>query len=282
MNKRTNRHCAFNNIHSETSKGDTDIKINCLSDDKFGNLLFVNVLIDGVDTVALFDTGAAMSVVTKSLLEKLGKNEENEHLKAGNNSGKIQSLPTVAVSNVQIGDIVIDTLKTVVVKDEDLEFCDEQGCAFPAKMLLGWDVISRFAWRYCAKDKTLSVEKTNRLPILEDLTIEPLVFSKYCNKTFKAKVDTGHTESILGKVWLDRLPYIEYRESETIGVGSTVRNITPYVKTVPITFGNHTIELHDADICEKIYGQADDIEALLGYDFLQNHDWRLNGEFELV
>ncbi len=44
---------------------------NCLSSSSFANLLFVNVQIGDVRAIALFDTGAGMTVIAQSLLHRL-------------------------------------------------------------------------------------------------------------------------------------------------------------------------------------------------------------------
>ena len=33
--------------------------------------------------------------------------------------------------------------------------------------------------------------------------------------------------------------------------------------------------LQNVDICDRLYGQPTEIEALLGYDFLEGRDWLL-------
>lgn len=40
--------------------------------------------------------------------------------------------------------------------------------------------------------------------------------------------------------------------------------------------------LQNADICDWLYGQLTEIEALLGYDFLEGRDWLLEQAFKLL
>lgn len=257
--------------------------INCLSDKKFYNLLFVNVRIQNITAVALFDTGASMTVIAQSLLDKLGDVEENGHLRAGNNNVLTRELHTSVVSDIQIGDICIDALQSLVVEDADFNMTDEWGNVFPAQMLLGWDVISQYAWSYSAEDNHLSVAISEKKAKKSDSGIEhgPLVFPEYCGQQFKAKVDTGHTETILGRCWNNRLENVQFHETDVAGVGSTVRVSVPYVKDFKCLFQNRIIHLHNIDILEKIYGVPEDIEALFGYDFLEGKNWLLDCEFKL-
>ena len=74
----------------------------------------------------------------------------------------------------------------------------------------------------------------------------------------------------------------EYHKSEIAGVGSSQYKRIPYVRVLRLRFQNQTIYLQDVDICDKLYGQPAEIEALLGYDFLENRDWLLEQAFRFL
>lgn len=256
---------------------------NCLSDSSFENLLFVHVRIQDAAATALFDTGAGMTVISRSLLARLGITAEDAALRAGNNNGLLRSLQTAVLSDIRIGDICVETLRVLVTDDADFALCDSRGAAFPAEMLLGWDVIARYRWRYSAKDGTLSVSASERggAPAGPDAKHGPVVFPTYAGRRFKARVDTGHSDSTLSAVWRTRLPDIERHETEMVGIGSTQCAATPYVRCLPLRLQEHLIRLRDVDICETLYGQPADVEALLGYDLLEGRDWQLDQTFRL-
>lgn len=256
---------------------------NCLAECKFENLLLVNVRIRGEKTIALFDTGAGMTVIARSVLARLGGEMENNALRAGNNNGLVRAFQTAVISDVQLGDICIEKLRVIVADDDDFALCDESGAAFPAEMLLGWDVISQYHWSYSAKSGTLLVSTSKRASALcnPDVKRGPVVYPEYSGYRFKARVDTGHTSSTLSAVWHTRLPNVEWHETENAGIGSAQHTSCPYVRSFQIVFQDRLIMLRDVDISEKIYGQPDDVEALLGYDFLEGTDWRLDQEFQV-
>ena len=81
-----------------------------------------------------------------------------------------------------------------------------------------------------------------------------------------------YTGSILSASWYSRLSDIAYHETEIVGVGSSQYKRLPYVRVLQLRFQNQTIYLQDVDICDKLYGQPPEIEALLGYDFLEGRD----------
>ena len=257
--------------------------VNCLSKRKFSNLLFLDLRVAGADITALFDTGAGMTVITRSAAERLGARMEQATLPAGNNSGLVRRLQTAVLSDVRLGDIPAGELRVVVTDDADLDLRDEIGAAFPAQMLLGWDVISRYRWSYSAKEETLSVgrSETPSDPTDPDSRLGPVVFPSYAGRPFPARVDTGHTSSTLSGAWRARLPNVDWHEAEIVGVGSVRRQSVPYVRELPLLFQGRRICLRDVDISETLYGQPPEIEALLGYDFLAGGDWRLDREFQL-
>ena len=258
--------------------------INCLSDSKFANLLFVNVQMGNVSATALFDTGAGMTVIAQSLLHRLRAVPEKEALRAGNNNGVVRALQTAVISHIRLGDVCMENCKVLVTDDADFALSDESGRIFPAEMLLGWDVISRYRWRYSAKDKSLSVSLPERM--IEHLSPEiqhgPVVYPEYAGRCFCAGVDTGHTGSLLSAAWYARLPDIVYHETEIVGVGSSQSKRIPYVRTLQLRWQNQTTVLQDVDICDKLYGQPEKIEALLGYDFLEGRNWLLEQAFRLL
>lgn len=259
-------------------------KTNCISDRRFANLLFVNVRIGDAEVTALFDTGAGMTVITQSLLARLHVASGNESFHAGNNTGMIRELHSAIIPSIQIGDVHTDECKILVTEDADFSLNDESGRVFPAEMILGWDVISRYRWSYSVKKETLSIgvsEKTDGY-LKPEIQQGPIVFPKYAGRRFKARVDTGHTGSILSVSWYSRLPDIAYHETEIAGVGSSQYKRIPYVRALRLRLQNQTIYLQDVDICDKLYGQPAEIEALLGYDFLEGRDWLLEQDFKLL
>ena len=258
--------------------------INCLTDSKFANLLFVNVQMVDVSATALFDTGAGMTVIAQSLLQRLRVVPEKEALRAGNNNGVVRALQTAVLPPIRLGDVCMKNCKVLVTDDADFALSDESGRIFPAEMLLGWDVISRYRWRYSAKDKCLSVSLPEKTAdhLRPEIQHGPVVYPEYAGRCFSAGVDTGHTGSLLSAAWYSRLPDIAYHETEIAGVGSSQNKRMPYVRTLQLRWQNQTMDLQDVDICDKLYGQPEEIEALLGYDFLEGRNWLLEQTFRLL
>ena len=162
---------------------------NCLSSSSFANLLFVNVQIGDVRATALFDTGAGMTAIAQSLLRRVRAAPEKEVLRSGNNNGVVRALQTAVIPNIRLGNVCMESCKGLVTHDADFALSDENGRIFPAEMLLGWDVISRYRWSYSAKDKSLSVslpEKTAE-HLSPEIKQGPIVFPEYAGQCFKSQ-----------------------------------------------------------------------------------------------
>ena len=216
---------------------------NCLSSSKFANLLFVNVQIEDVRATALFDTGAGMTVIAQSLLHRLRAAPEKEILRAGNNNGVVRGLQTAVIPNIRLGNVCVENCKVLVTDGADFALSDESGRIFPAEMLLGWDVISRYRWSYSAKDKSLSVslpEKTAEL-LSPEMKHGPVVYPEYAGRCFKARVDTEHTGSSLSVSWYSRLLTVPITKPKL--PVSALRNISEFPMCGCCGFGFKTRRL---------------------------------------
>lgn len=169
---------------------------NCLSSSSFANLLFVNVQIGDVRATALFVTGAGMDGHRhKAFCAGFVLRRKKKSSAPGNNNGVVRGLQTAVIPNIRLGDICAENCKVLVTDDADFALSNESGGIFPAEMLLGWDVISRYRWSYSAKDKSLSVSLSEKTAehLSPEIKQGPIVFPEYAGQCFKARVDTGHT-----------------------------------------------------------------------------------------
>lgn len=252
------------------------MKTNCLSEKKFLNLLFPVVRLGDTDAVAMFDTGAGMTLISRGLLQSLNYKAGDE-IACGNNNGMVRKLETAIVTDVSIGDIYIGNLQAIVADEQDFDIKDDDGNPFPAQLLLGWDVISRFRWSYDKRDDSLTVEESE--PANGRGTLEysnfPIVCAEHERISFRAGIDTGHTESILASIWKERLATASHA-AETVGIGSAESAVLPYAKEFSFIYHGKDFCIHDVDIFEKIHGAGDKTEALFGMDIFRGKSWTLD------
>lgn len=251
---------------------------NCLSEARFANLIFLNVQIQGVEATALFDTGANLTVIAESLLKQCRPDAGGDSLRCGNNNGVVRELRTARLADLQIADRHVKDLRVLVAQDADFAITDTDGTPFPARILLGWDVISRVSWHYTEKPRQLLIGEPECGVRLGNLTHSrfPVLTAEWDRRTFRAGLDTGHTDTILGAVWKERLP-TKMRSASTVGFGSREETELPYTDSFSFRIGDTPFFLRNLDIAETIFGADAETEVLFGMDVLSGCDWTLDG-----
>lgn len=73
------------------------------SDQRFSNLIFFPVQVNGREVTAYFDTGASLSFVSRSLSEELKLPLLDSQSRGGNNQGEIFSFPLAEVEKIELG-----------------------------------------------------------------------------------------------------------------------------------------------------------------------------------
>lgn len=260
------------------------------SNNSFENLIFLPVTLNGITVTAMFDTGAQLSFISKSVSEKLGEYSADSPLKGGNNQGHETAFETVSVKNVAIGNFSFAQQRMGVLPDQALDFGeDSRQNRFPAAMLLGWDLISQLCWEFDMQSKTVQVCAGGSLPKGDDLSWGgfPIVTIMYGGESFAVGFDSGHTESFLDSTWLSRLEGLKQSQSLVQGIGSETVEDVNIAERLCFTIKNKEIFLSNIEVANhEVYGATDDrICALLGADILQCTKWILDyksSRFEII
>ena len=252
--------------------------MNCLSNIVFENLLFVDVTVGSETVVALFDSGAQKTVVSESFFRKCNSAVITEIVNAGNNNGHIMSLKKGVLKSIKIADKEVVDLEVLVIEDDMFIMEDSQGHCFDAGMLLGYDVISKFKWEYSPTMHTLDISDSN-MTTKEKLVCYnefPIVKITLSGQSYNAGIDTGHTETILGKNYESVISNLVYIEDDVVGIGTTEKVYVPMVPKLNIEYDGIEVELHNITIQEQIYGALEEMDILLGMDFFEGKDWELD------
>lgn len=260
--------------HSDSADGLSFMKETYrLNNDLFDSLIFITVKVHDEDILVLFDTGASISIISQSLAKRFDFQTVG-WLTAGNNNGKLFTIEKGHLNGLEICGLPIENSEVGIVPDNYLDFgVDEKGRAFPARMLLGWDIISRFYWRIDTKNKLYSVskrsnKKTNNLSYFNF----PAIKLNYKTECMLFGLDTGHTETLLDESWRFKLNNLQPVEDEFNGVGGSSVEQSFVADNLEIFFGNEKICLKKATVLRHpIYGLKNNrIVGLLGMDFFEN------------
>lgn len=252
--------------------------MNCLSKAAFENLLFVDITVGSEVGTALFDSGAQKTAVRRTFLKKCKIEMLEETVKAGNNNGRTMTLHTAVLKSMRIADKELKNLEVVVVADEMFAMQDNQGHPFPADMLLGYDVIGKFQWRYEPTMRVLDICDSGVMVERESVHYNgfPAINITLGGQSCIAGIDTGHTETILRANADNQKWDIVYIEDEIVGVGSTKKAYVPMIPKLDIAFEGTETELYHITIQEEIYGAPQEMGCLLGMDFLEGQAWEMD------
>lgn len=252
--------------------------MNCLSNVIFENLLFVDIIAGRENGVALFDSGAQKTVLSKNFLRRCKGDMLSKTVKAGNNNGQTISANIALLKSLKIADKELTNLEVLVVEDDMFDIQDSQGRPFLADMLLGYDVISKFKWVYSPAAQALEISESNM--IVKEKSVHyngfPTINITSHGQSYFAGIDTGHTETILGPTVEPAICNPVYIEDEVVGIGTKKKVFVPMVPKFNIEFDGVEVELHNITMEEKIYGAPQEIGLLLGMDFLEGRTWELD------
>ena len=135
------------------------------SENQFVNLMFIPVVCNDVNGIAMFDTGAEITVVKKSFFEKIGiKIKEEKCIMGNNNNGRVEATKGV-IPYIKIGEMQENNVDIVIVEDSAFDFDkDDDGNSIPADMLLGRNVIKNYYWRINMPERYFEIMPSGTAP----------------------------------------------------------------------------------------------------------------------
>ena len=242
-------------------------------------MYYLLMFIVGCETgSALFDSGAQKTVVSESFFIRSKGELLEESVMAGNNNGHRMSVNKGMLKMIKIADKEIEGLDVLVVSDDVFELEDSQGHQFKADMLMGYDIISKFRWRYSPTMRTLDISdsdvtKNEKLVYYNEFPIIKIIFE---GRIYNAGIDTGHTETILSSRFKSVVDNIVYIEDEMVGIGTKKKMCVAMVPKFEIEFAETKIVLQNITIQEVIYGAPKEMDILLGFDFFEGKEWEMD------
>jgi len=253
------------------------------SDQRFANLIFFPIQVNGREVTAYFDTGASLSFVSRSLSEELKLPLLESQLRGGNNQGEIRSFPLAEVEKIELGGNCTGRLTVGILPEGALDVGkDEDGNCFPASMILGYDVIERFCFTFHMKSREVFIEPGGRMPEDGSLNWNRFVILKADHKGEKLKIgfDSGHTDSMLDESWLHRTLQSKKNHVRRVGIGSSSEEDVWVTEKVLLTINGSEVVLDHAEIINgEIPGaESGSICGLLGMDALKEKVWTMDGK----
>lgn len=210
-------------------------------------LIPINETHDAIPLV--FDSGASITLISRSTAKKLNAIAQSETVKGAGNAGVQFTADTVIIPRFAIGTHIVEDLKAVVTEDETLDFgTDEQGTHFIINGLLGWDVLAHFAWRYENGKSVMTISEPvegKKSTEMADWDHMPILCATLFDTEVRFGFDSGNTNTVLGDRYFQMLSSeTEYTET-TVGVDGTRAENVRKAADFQIKIGSCKVELRD-------------------------------------
>lgn len=253
------------------------------SDKVFENLIFIPVTVNGIEVTALFDTGAGMSFVSKSIAEQFGGLRMKSSVTGGNNQGITNTYQTICVNSIQIGKTIWKEQTVGILPDEALDFGeDSRHNRFPASMLLGWDMISMLCWKMDMNKRMIKIYPGGIMPQNNSLSWDsfPIINVNHAGSDYPMGFDSGHTDSFLDEMWKIRLNDQKEASAVIHGVGSVSEEKVKIVDEFSFVIDKTNLTLYQIEIMQHpVYGAAGhQICGLFGADILCGTRWVIDDQ----
>lgn len=253
------------------------------SSKRFANLIFLPIQLQGMQMTACFDTGASISVLTESTAKKLSMKKQNQILHAGNNQGTALSLETGVLEELCIQNRKLTNVCLGILPDRAFDFGqDDEGNSFPADILLGWDIISRFCWHFDMKERCVRIQTGGTMPksnhMWHDCFLQFPI--EYQGMKLIAGFDSGHTETMLDESWMNRIQEKTLLTSTITGINSISKEDVYQTLEVPLLVQGEEVILKNVEILShKIHGaEKTKLCILLGMDIMKDRIWTLDSK----
>lgn len=243
---------------------------------KFENLFFIDVSIEGQIIPFVFDTGASITVISKSVSKLIGATPSEDTVVGGGNSNMLASLSTSVISTLKIGNTQIENITVVAVDDERLDFgVDENGNNLIVNGFLGWDIIQNFKWTIDGKNKIFTMKKSlNSVNKKKNLDWDnmPIIEAKFNNKPMFFGFDTGNTESMFSQNFIPFLKTKKVKTDIITGVDGVVEEEVSVAENIDITIEDQIISLNDISVLNRdiFPTKKYSVMGLLAADIIQN------------
>lgn len=217
--------------------------------DKIG-LTRVPVRIAGSNLSFVFDTGAGLSCIIRTLANRLHLSVSTETVRIASGTGVTMNVNMAVCPAIQIGNATARNVVFFVLADADLSFPQE---GYSIEGIIGFPVISALKEVVFTKGGELTIPAKPSTQAEQNLCLDvltPIVTGTYRGKPMDFTFDTGATTSILNapfvRTYEKEIKERAALESERIGSAGGSRAFASYkLKEIRLTVGQKEVVLRD-------------------------------------
>lgn len=254
-----------------------------LSGKSIENLIVIDINKGSSYVSVIFDTGASISVVNKTTAIKFDALDTDRNIRGGGTTGDVSDLNLSTFEGIRIGDYTLPKIDIVVVEDEVLHFGqNEEGKDLIIDGFLGWDIISKLSWEYKHENSELHFEESTRKSYkqckLDDWDNMPILNVILNGQERVFGFDSGHTESVIGKLLYSEYDHLDTSSDDFIGIDGHSTESVKIADTLELEVINSKVILEKISVVNRnmFPSKRNDICGLLGIDIVEGRSWILD------
>lgn len=236
----------------------------------FFNFTYLGLASNGKSLVAMFNT-RGNTMVKESVAADLDIKLLDESYIDENKTYK-----RAILGELLIGGLKLSKVPVLVAKDTAFDIgTDPLGNTNDCDMVLGWNVISQFAWRANPREGRFEVQTSDFMEASKEKTNQPIINIGFNGRIIKAAIDTSRPLTIisqnLAKEAVDSDPELKQTLSM---LGESFEDITNLSRFTFIN-DNKEVSLGSPQIEEALNDK--DIQVVFGADILRATKWAIYG-----
>ena len=247
-----------------------DFSLVPVADNTFLNFIYLGLGSNGKNLIAMFNTrGNTM------IKESLAAGLDIDYLDKDYIDDK-KTYKRAFLSELLIGGLKLNKVPVLVAKDSTFDLgTDPMGNTNDCDMVLGWNVISQFAWRANPKEGRFEVQTSDFMKANKEKTNQPIINIGFNDRIIKAAIDTSRPVTILSPSLAKEVIDSDKEVKETLTMlGESLDDITNLSRFI-FTNDNKEVRLASPQIEPALEGA--DIQVVFGVDLLRSTNWAIYG-----
>ena len=247
-----------------------DFSLVPVADKTFLNFIYIGLGSEGKNLIAMFNTRGNTMIkesVAKDLnIEYLDKDYIDDN----------KTYKRAFLSELLIGGLKLNRVPVLVAKDSAFDLgLDPMGNANDCDMVLGWNVISQFAFRANPKEGIFEVQTSDFMEPNKNKTNQPIINIEINSEIKKAAIDSSRPLTIISPK-LARKAYENDPDLKSTMdmIGESIEDITHLNRLI---FKNDGKEVKIGSVAIEEALDNSDIEIVFGADLLRATKWAIYG-----
>lgn len=247
-----------------------DFSLVPVTDNKFFNYIYLGLASNGKTLIAMFNT-RGNTMVKESIAKDLDiKLLDTDYI------DEKKTYKRAILGELLIGGLKLSKVPVLVAKDTAFDLgTDSFGNTNDCDMVLGWNVISQFAWRANPKEGRFEVQTSDFMEPNREKTNQPIINIGFNGRIIKAAIDTSRPLTIISPSLAKEAIDSDEEVRKTLEMlGESLEDITN-LSRFTFTNDNKEVSLSSPQIEPAL--EDTDIQVVFGADLLRSTNWAIYG-----